>query len=193
MSYKIDLDYNQVRTAFIRAIMNTTGLDQNHVIVKEAEAPNYPRPTLPYIGLKILGPGIKSGDDSKLNVLDSSGNPTSQWTSGGVRKMVLSFDSYGTSHEQAYNLMALWQSALDEENNQAYLRSFGIAVWLIGNVEDLSALLETAYEGRAHLDCSFGIAVNLTTDLGEMDTVVVDGEVTTDQGKVVPVATTVTD
>ena len=190
---KLDLDYNLVRKAIINAIQYSTGLDQNHVIVSEPESPNHPRPTsFPYMDMKITTPGSRYGDDTKQNVPDSNGNPTNIWASGGPRKMSVSFNAYAETHENAYNLMALWQTALDEENTQELLRAAGIAVWIIGTVADLSALLNTGYEGRAHMDCQFGLAMNLTSVLGEIDTAVVDGTVTTDQGNTVGVSVTVT-
>jgi hypothetical protein len=107
--------------------------------------------------------------------------------------MTVSFNAYAGSHEDAYNLMALWQTGLDEENTQSLLRQAGIAVWLIGTVADLSELLNTAYEGRAQMDCTFGLAMNVTSDLGEILEVVVDGAITTDQNQVVNTTTTVTE
>lgn len=179
---KLDLDYNVIRAVLIAQMMLVTGLDQNHVEEVEPEVPNQPRPTLPYMGLKIIVPGARFGDDDKRNIPDKNGNPTDNWNSGGPRMMSVSFKSYGTSHEEAYNLMALWQSALDEENTQAALRASGIGVWTIGAVADLSQLVNTAYEGRAQLDVTFGLAANVTSNLGEIDTVPVTGTVSTDQG-----------
>lgn len=174
---KIDLDYNLIRKCIINAIQSSTGLDQNHVIVLEAEEPNSPRPSLPYIGMKITTPGARYGDDTKQNIPGST-----KWSSGGPRKMTASFEAFASTHEDAYNLMTLWQTSLDEENIQSFLRASGIAVWIIGTVADLTALLNTGYEGRAQMDCQFGLAVNLTSDLGEMDSVTVTGAITTDSG-----------
>ena len=179
---KSSLDYNQIRKAIAREIQKVTGLDNNHVVYLEAEAPNVPRPTNPYMGFKIISPGERFGDDSKQNIIDPvTGLPTNNWNSGGNRKMTISFNAYGTSHEEAYNYMSLWQAALDLENIQEDLRAFGIAVWVIGNVADLSALLNTGYEGRAQMDCSFGIAVNVQSNLGEIDSGAVEGTVNTNQ------------
>lgn len=190
--FKIDLDYNAVRAALIQSIQFATGLDQNHTITAEAEAPNEPRPSLPYFSMKITTPGSRYGDDTKQNVLDKDGNQTSVWNSGGPRKMTVSFDCYAKSHEDAYNLMGLWQGSLDEENIQSFLRAAGISVLIIGTVADLSQLLNTGYEGRAHMDCQFGLAMNLTSDLGVIDTSVIQGAIKTDQGQDVGTNTTVT-
>lgn len=190
---KLDVDFNLIRTAFINALQYACGLDQNHTITEEGEEPNTPRPGLPYMGMKIITPGARFGDDDKTNVPDADGKGTTVWNTGGPRKMTVSFDAYGNSHEEAYNLMSLWQTALDEENTQALLRETGIAVWIIGTVADLSQLLNTGYEGRAHMDCQFGLAMNLTSDLGAMETAVVHGSINTGQGNTVQTETTVTD
>lgn len=92
--------------------------------------------------------------------------------------MTVSFNCMGETHEEAYNLMALWQAQLDTPNVQEDLRRAGIAVWLIGNVADLSQLLETGYEGRSQMECTFGVAANITQVLGEMDSVEVKGKIT---------------
>src|ERR1700733_9360621 len=135
---KLNLDYNAIRATVIRAIQGSVGLDQNHVVTVEAEVPNSPRPTLPYMSMKITTPGSRYGDDTKQNVPDKDGNATNVWNSGGPRKMTISFQSYAKSHEDAYNLLMLWQGCLDEENTQEYLRAAGISVLIIGTVADLS-------------------------------------------------------
>lgn len=184
------IDYVQIRVALIRQMQAVTGLTS---ILEEPEDANDSRPPLPYLSMKITSPGIKSGDDSKSNVKDDQGNPTTTWNSGGCRKMLVDFNAYAETHEEAFNYMAMWQTALDLEDIQFNLRQAGIAVWVIGTVADLTKLLNTGYEGRAHLDCSFGIAMNLESDLGSIDQVTVEGAVTTDQGNVVDTSTQVTE
>jgi hypothetical protein len=182
-AYKlITPDFNQLRATFAREIVKVTGLSQNQVILEETEQINAPRPAKPYFGFKITTPGSRYGDDAKINVKDNMGNPTQIWNSGGPRKMSVDFNCYGNSHEEAYNLMCLWQSALDLEDIQSDLRIAGIAVWIIGTVADLSALLNTGYEGRAHLDCQFGLAFNIQSNLGEIDSGSVEGTVNFDGG-----------
>jgi hypothetical protein len=176
------VDFNKIRIAFARCMQGVLPklpdvTQPMTVALAEPETQNTPQPKLPYFTFKFTTPGAKSGDDTKSWVLDNMGNPTTIVNSGGVRKMTIDFDSYAQSHEDAYNFMAIWQTALDLEDIQAILRQTGIAVWIIGNVADLSALLNTGYEGRAHMTCTFGIAMNLQSDLGEMDHVQVSGTV----------------
>lgn len=189
------IDFNAIRVAFTRCIQGVLPKQKGQpipVAYAEPETQNVPRPELPYVTFKFTTPSAKNGDDTKSWVLDIHGNPTNIVNSGGVRRMTVDFDAYAQSHEDAYNLMAIWQTALDLEDIQAILRASGVAVWIIGGLADLSQLLNTGYEGRAHVTCQFGIAMNLQSDLGEMDSVEVSGEVKTDQGQTVPVDQTVT-
>ena len=182
MTQGLAVDYNAIRIAFSRCIQGVLPRNPRtnlpfSVAYEEPETQNVPRPDVPYMTFKFTTPGAKSGDDTKSWVLDSRGNPTTVVNSGGVRKMTVDFNSYADSHENAYNIMATWQTALDLEDIQAILRAAGVAVWIIGDVADLSKLLDSGYEGRAHMTCTFGIAMNLQSDLGEIDTVQVSGTV----------------
>lgn len=169
------IGFDQVRAQFIRVMQKVTGLGQNFLIYEEPETTTSNRPCKPYMSMKITTPAGKSGDDSKDAVLDELGQPTTRWNTGGVRKMTVEFNSYGLSHEQAMDYMVLWQTALDSEDIQEDLRRYGIAVWVIGNVADLSKLLNTGFEGRSHLEVTFGIAVNYQADLGEIHSVPIEG------------------
>lgn len=189
MTQSLAIDYVKIRAAIAQQIEAVTGVT---AVLEEAELPIDKRPALPYFSFKITTPGAKSGDDSKQQLLDANGKPTSVWNSGGCRKMVIDFNCYATTHEAAFNAMATWCTALDLEDIQQNLRSQGIAVWVIGTVADLSKLLNTGYEGRAHLECSFGVAMNLQSDLGFIQTAQVSGAVTTDQGATDTFSETVT-
>ena len=78
--------------------------------------------------------------------------------------------------------MGALQGFLDQVPTQAVLRKAGIAVWLLGAVADVSALLNTGYEGRAQMDVQFGIASNMigtsAEDLGAIEKVTTTGEIT---------------
>lgn len=175
----LPVDYVKIRKTIANQVQLVTGLI---TVLEEPEGAYDKRPQLPYMSFKITSPGIKSGDDSKQNLLDDEGHPTTIWNSGGCRKMMVDFNCYAKTHEEAFNYMGLWQTSLDLENIQYNFRVAGIAVWVIGTIADLTKLLNTGYEGRAHLDCSFGIAMNLQSDLGSMDQVTVDGVVASDSG-----------
>lgn len=171
---QVPIDYNDLRKSLIREVAKVTGLDNNHVLWWQPETQDVPRPSRPYVSVGIPTPSSKFGDDNK-----DYDSETGQWNSGGVRRMTVAFEAYGSSHEEAYNYAAVLQTALDMADIQADLRAAGMAVWTIGGIADLSQLLNTGYEGRARLEVQMGISMNLQSDLGYMKTVNVTGEVDT--------------
>ena len=66
MKPKFPIDFNVIRAAFARQIAAVCMLDPNNVVLEEPETQNDPRPNKPYFGYKILVPGAKTGDDSKI-------------------------------------------------------------------------------------------------------------------------------
>jgi hypothetical protein len=178
------VDFNAIRTTLVTQVQLVTG---RTCITAEPEVQDAPRPPKPYFTMKFMSPAIKVGDDASTQTYD-----TSLWNVGGQRKVVVDFNVYGNSHEEAYNYGALWQSSLELESVQASLRAAGIAIWQnFGPLRDLSALLNTGFEGRCQLEVSFGIASNLTDDRSYIEEAVIDGEVTTDQGSPEDITVTV--
>lgn len=172
MKVQVPIDYNLIRKTIANEVQRVT---QTPCVLEETTTQNTPRPTnpgvAPYFAFKLTTPGAKSGDDSQYHVSGTT------FGRGGNRKMTVSFHCYAREQETAYNLMALWQGSLELFATQAALKAAGVAVWIIGGVADVSQLLNTGYEGRAQLDVQFGVASNLTEDLGEIDTVQISGEV----------------
>jgi hypothetical protein len=181
------IDYDAIRSTLVQAVMSACGLDQQHVIMAEPEEPGAPRPSRPYFTLKVTTPGARYGDDSPDNLPG-----TTLWNYGGQRAMTVSFNSYGTSHEEANGYMALWQASLDTAPTYQALSLGGIAVWKPGAVADLSMLLNTAFEGRAQMDVVFGIASNLVVDLGSIGSANISGQADTGGGNQVPLNVTIT-
>lgn len=173
---KPPINFDLVRTAVIHEMQAVTELV---CITEEPETQDAPRPDVPYMSMKVIVPGKKFGDDTQVQ----NGNDDKLVDIGGQRRMTVSFHSYGRSHEEAAGFMALWQTSLDLAEVQESLRRAGIAVWTIGDVADNSQLLNTGYEGRAQMDCTFGIASNLAgvPGTGVIEKVTGTGTVTTDQ------------
>ena len=171
---QIAVDYNAIRKAIANLVEVVTGLT---CIYNEPEVPNEPRPPKPYVGFKFLSPGVKQGDDAATQV-----SGTTTWNRGGQRKLVTDFNFYGQTHEQSYIYAAGFQAALETEAVQAAFRASGIAVWLNGSIIDLSTLLNTGFEGRCHMSVDFGIASNITEDMGAIQTVNLSGQTESDQG-----------
>lgn len=175
MTVTFPIDFVAIRKALADQMTATTALV---AFLEEPETQNDPRPPLPYVGFKIITPAAKFGDDSK----DYDSN-TGLWNSGGVRMMTVGFDVYGNTQEEAYSYMCLLQASFDLEDVQENLReAVGIGICEIGGVADLSQLLNTGFEARAHLEVKFSVASNIQSDLGEIDSVTVQGTVSTDSG-----------
>lgn len=158
------IDYDALRVALVAAVRAATGLEQNHVIVAEPEQPGAPRPAAPFATLKIISGARAFGDDGAEQLSDTL------WRFRGPRAMVVSFQFFGRSHEEALAYAAHWQAALGLPTIQARLAQGGLAVWNQGAVADISALMQTGYEGRASIDVTFGIASTLEVDLGTIET-----------------------
>lgn len=156
----LPIDYDSVRAGLCQGLMLGTGAEQGQVLMLEAEDTSSPRPALPYFGFKITTPGVRHGNDALSFVgFDADGGRIEILS--GSRRMAVSFQAYGTSHEQAYGMMALWQAALQRTDVQEALRLATISVWDIGDVRDLSALVWTKFEGRAQMDVTFGVLSQL--------------------------------
>lgn len=173
------LDFKAINTAIVREVQRVCGVT---CVLAQPESPTAPRPGRPYMSMFVTNPGQKEGDDSVSHVSGTTYNV------GGQRRMSVDFNAYGRTHEEAYELALTWQCALEMESTQAVLRAAGVAVWLNGSVADISELLQTGYEGRAHLEVQFGIAVNTTEDRSAIEEATVNGTVTTDQGGTVAVS-----
>ncbi len=169
MPVSFPIDFDAIRIAIIQEIQRVT---TKTCILTNPKGVKTPRPALPYFSMNVTTPAAKFGDDSTQDV---DGNGTIN--RGGQRRMSVSFQSYAQDVEEAYNYMSLWQAALDQFTTQSNLREAGIAVWTIGNVADISALLNTGYEARAQLDVQFGIASNLEEDVGTIESVFASGTI----------------
>lgn len=169
------IDYADIRKTIVAVLSKITGL---RTIEHEPESPDAPRPPKPYMAFKITSAAIKYGDDESRQVYDGS-TPTTQFVSGGQRKMAVSLHAYGRSKEEAYSFMALVQAGLQLHSIRELFNRAALAVWTVGNVADLSALLNTGYEGRAQMDVDFGVASNIVEDLGSIDEVAIQGAINT--------------
>lgn len=168
------LDYNAIRRSIALTVEQTMGYP---CLLEEQKGQSnvtaLRRPELPYFAFKITTPGARTGDDSHT----FSGTP-GVYNVAGQRVMSVSFHCYAKDQETAYSLMSTWQASLDLKNLQASLQSLvGISVLSIGSVADLSQLLNTGYEGRAQLDVKFGLASNLSENLGTVASVPLAGQV----------------
>jgi hypothetical protein len=175
MSVQRAIDYNAIRIALSRVVKQITGCETVLAEQKGQNVQPLPRPPLPYFTFKFLTPALKVGDDSREYT--GTGNI---FNSGGQRKMIVSFNCYAKSPEDAYELMTTLQASFDLRTVQATLRQSGIAHLTSGSVADLTLLLQTGYEPRSQMDVDFGIASNLIEDLGAIERVTGTGTVNAD-------------
>jgi hypothetical protein len=169
------IDYDAVRVALIRTVEAALGLDSQSVVMAEPEQADAPRPSLPYLTLKNAVTSQRYGWDMN-DVQDDGSTVVTQ----GPRSFDTEFTAYGRTHEEAAGLMATWQAALQSWPVQERLRAAGIAAWKIGDVADVSALLDTGYEGRTSLKVTFGIVSYLSVGSGAnmvIDSATITGDV----------------
>lgn len=187
---RLATDYDRVRVSLVEAVCEGCELDEDHVITLEAEQPGAPRPSLPYVGLKIIIPGGRIGGDG-VQVLRTDPDGSMLVSYSGSRRMTVSFHAFGASHEQAYGIMATWQAALQTDAVRDILGGANVAVWKPGDVRDLSALLTTGFEGRAQMDVTFGVLSQLTQRVTTIRAVDIRGNVETGDPQDADVALTV--
>lgn len=181
------IDYVAVRTALAAAVRQATGLGQNAVVMMEPEEPIAPRPEVPFCAFKITSASIKSGWDT-MRYAHLAGDEAGVFTYSGPRGIVVSFQFFAPSHENAYGLAASLQAGLDQDAIWERLGASGLAVWRVDQVVDLSALLSTGYEGRAQLTVQFGTTAVSYVDVGTIGAVPLVGTVTEDTGDVTTIA-----
>lgn len=191
-SLALPVDYDACRRTLVQAVALGVGLPSNQIMMMQPEAPNAPRPCAPYVGIRVLSPGVAFGWDCIIPVADAPGSPTGLFTSAGPRSMLVSFESFGASHEQAYGVMAALQAALQVCTVQQVLDAANMAVCDIGPIRDLSTLLLTSFEGRTQMDVTFGLTSELTVDAGYIDSAPVSGSVTIEDNQQVAVSLTAT-
>jgi hypothetical protein len=136
-----------------------------------------PRPKLPYMAFKFTTPMTRQGFPAVTFDSGTSFNYGVQSTT------VVSFNVYGETQEQAHYYMTLWNQVIQLETVRQRLLAEGLAVWDPGVVADLSALLNTGYEGRAQMDVTFGFAMNIADDVGLIEQASVTGTVDTNDGE----------
>lgn len=171
MIVKPPVDFDAIRIALVRAVQRFT---KRICILEEPQHLHNPRPEKPYFSFKMITPSVSYGDDAEIR--PPSGD---DFIYGGQRTGALSMHCYGNSQEEAYGQMSYLQAILQTPNMLELLRKSGIAVFDIGDVADLSQLLNTGYEGRAQMDVRIGFASNITVPVGTIDEAVIQGEADT--------------
>jgi hypothetical protein len=188
-TFRTPIDYDAKRMALVQAVAASTGLPQGQVVMMQAETMGFPRPNAPYVGMLVTSASVKYGYDYDEGVIDAAGEATGLFNYTGNRSMSVGFDAFGKTHEDAYGIMAAIQAALESPPVELILDAAGMAVWDIGPVTDISALLATSYEGRSHMDVTFGMLSIATYDAGLISNVPFGGQVVLDGQNIVTLPT----
>lgn len=167
------IDFDLIRAGIARTLQQTLELDQNSVVMAEAEAPVAKRPELPFVDFSITSVSQAFARDA-MRVSDVDPD---YWIYSGTRQLTVMFRFYGATHEQAYGLASAWQSSLSHEPTTDALSSYGLAVWHRDPVVNISSLLSTGFEGRAAVNATFGLASSMAVKVGYIEQVPVSGVV----------------
>ena len=135
--------------------------------------PNAPRPDLPYIAVRVEGLDPIGQDDR--SEIDDDGLQTIY----GDRLVNVKIDAYGSG---ALDLVRAIANSIWRQSVSATLLAAGLCPRLPGPVTDLTGMLETSPEDRAHVEMVFGILDTYTDDVGIIDAVDGDGDVVKPDG-----------
>lgn len=129
-----------------------------------------PRPKPPFLTVRLLSV-VPVGQD-EIREIDPDTNIA---TIGGQRRLAVSVNAYGSG---ATDYLAQALASLNKVTVQEYLRAAGLAVCRIGTSQNLTAMLETEYEERVQADVTFNLAENVEDDLGIIEKVEYEGDLT---------------
>lgn len=174
------IDYAQVRKTLVQALCAATGLPQNSVIRAQGQGPVQPRPKLPYVTFAYRRAAIRNGYDA---VVSAYAEGDTLWRYIGERGIAMDLTAYGRDQDEAYGLALGMQCGLQQEPIQNILGASGLTLWTLGDVTDVTALLNTGFEGRALLECEMWLGTSQLVDLGEIATVPVVGAIEDDGGQ----------
>lgn len=114
-----------------------------------------------------------------LIILDSEGVTLQTY---GVREMVVSVEIFTdklTGAGTARDLLSQAQMGLSRQSVLDNLSAAGLAVVGDSGLRDLSALVETAFEGRAQMDVTFGLSAQVADRIMSIDGVTLTDEIST--------------
>lgn len=174
MAYAAPIDYAALRQTLSQMVQTATGLSGNQVIMAEPEGVYAPLPPYPFVTFHLTMISDVTGDD----VLRCG--PDGQWYMERDCTALCVIETFGRSHDEAYGLSALVHAAIYAQPTQEVLIGANVSLRGIGPVADLSALLETGFEGRTRFELTLGLTASLPVGLQSIEGVgiqpVVDGQ-----------------
>lgn len=161
------IDFEPVWQAIRAWLITATGLPDGQVIFADPN-PNAPRPRAPFVTVKQLGAMRRLGacDEERL------GAEAGFIQRIGHRRLTVDVNVYGP---RALALAAAAQDHLERYDVRLALDAVGLTVIDRGQLNNLTALLDTQYEQRGQFEAVFGLAVGSTEDVGWIETVEYEG------------------
>jgi len=158
------MDYQPFKDAIMAWVKSQ--VDSSVTVYWMEQGPVPPRPPRPCINMKIVTPSVKIGGKDDLRYV--GGN----FVVNGPRKMLVSFNSYGV---EAIEIMTDLRDSIDDPDVIDQLGAAGLAFVREGDVENLTQLLDSNYETRAHIDIEFGYNIENATGIVEIDKISING------------------
>lgn len=180
MALASPIDYAATRRALVRAMVRTMGLPSTKILREQGQGPIQPRPALPFATFKYSRTSIRNGRDA-LVAVPSAGD--TMWNYVGERGIGIEIQTFGRDQDEAYGLAMAFQMGIATEPATDILSAGGLCLWSIGDVTDITALMNTGFEGRAMVECEMWLGVSQLVDLGAMETVDVEGNLQDDGRK----------
>lgn len=162
------LDWTSIEDVLHAWLVRGTGLSAERVLWAE-QLP--PRLTRPFATLK-LGALTRTGGADELREstdLDAPDGEEIEFTAVGQRLLVVSCQAFTqdiTGGAAARALLARAQAALALPSVTEAFAGAGLVVVNEGGINDLTALLDTQFEGRAQMDVTFALAGSVTERTG---------------------------
>ena len=153
------INFETVKTNLYNWASSQAGMGIPVIFLEE----NAPRPTTPYITLKI-GAILQIGWDYIFDPTTNLGSNNQV----GDREFTLYIQAYGGD---PITLLENLRTSLQKESVLDSLRASNLAVIGQFAIEDVSAIIESRFENRASLDIRFRIAQVYTDSIGVIDTV----------------------
>lgn len=125
-----------------------------------------PRPARPYVTLKVRGPFRDLGAD-EIRHTGTEG----AFEIVGHRRLTLSVQVLGANNAAAQQLAITLNNSLGKPSVLATLRAAGIAVSDEGDIQNLTAFLDTQFEARFAFDVSLLVVASANDTLGSIRSV----------------------
>lgn len=134
-----------------------------------------PKPTYTYITLNLLTRKKVTRDE--VRQIDSNNKYLC-----GMRMLTLSIQAHG---KKALQFLEALETSLRVQESILYFKQFEISFIDATNINNISALLDTCYENRYHIDCRFYIASNtIIPEMHIIEHIAGTGELATDTGHI---------